>query len=244
MKLAILFCNLKGENKMKRSSFIKIIAMALVLCMLFTSCDLFNKPEPDPQPAACQHTKTELKNAVPATCTETGLTEGSHCSVCETVIKAQKTTSAQGHSYGDWIMDPAPTKTEDGKRYKKCINCPDTIEEILYATGSLGLEYTLSHDGSYYILSNFGTCTDTEVIIPLMYNGKPVTAIGNAAFLNCSTLQTITIPSYITSFGGGVFCGCISLKSVKFENKITEFSSYAFAGNQYGYSLYYGMFEG
>ena len=39
--------------------------------------------------------------AVTPTCTESGLTEGSHCSVCGTVITAQETLPATGHSYGD-----------------------------------------------------------------------------------------------------------------------------------------------
>ena len=95
MKSAILFCNLKGENKMKRSSFIRIIAMALVLCMLFTSC---KKPEPDPvvDPVAqgCQHTTTQLKNAVPATCTTPGYTGDKVCTECgETVEKGAPITT-------------------------------------------------------------------------------------------------------------------------------------------------------
>ena len=43
------------------------------------------------------------------TCTETGLTEGSHCSVCNEVFKAQETVPATGHSWGDvtyvWAED-------------------------------------------------------------------------------------------------------------------------------------------
>ena len=37
--------------------------------------------------------------AVAPTCTDTGLTEGSHCSVCNTVLVAQTTVSAKGHSW-------------------------------------------------------------------------------------------------------------------------------------------------
>ena len=40
--------------------------------------------------------------AVAATCTTAGKTEGSHCSVCNTVIKAQTTVAALGH---DWKAD-------------------------------------------------------------------------------------------------------------------------------------------
>ena len=51
--------------------------------------------------------------AVPATCTETGKTEGSHCSVCGTVIKAQETIPAKGHTPVTDAAVPA-TCTETG----------------------------------------------------------------------------------------------------------------------------------
>ncbi|MBO7432327.1 MAG: leucine-rich repeat domain-containing protein [Salinivirgaceae bacterium] len=39
-----------------------------------------------------------VDSAVAATCTESGLTEGSHCSVCGDTLIAQKTVSAKGHT--------------------------------------------------------------------------------------------------------------------------------------------------
>ena len=42
---------------------------------------------------------TEVTDAAVApTCTETGITEGSHCSVCNTVLKAQEVIPAMGHT--------------------------------------------------------------------------------------------------------------------------------------------------
>ena len=46
--------------------------------------------------------------AVPATCTKTGLTEGSHCSVCGTVITAQETVPTIAHKS---VTDPAVPAT-------------------------------------------------------------------------------------------------------------------------------------
>ena len=37
-----------------------------------------------------------------ATCTDTGLTEGSHCAVCSAVLTAQQPIDARGHWYGEW----------------------------------------------------------------------------------------------------------------------------------------------
>lgn len=60
-------------------------------------------------------------SAVLPTCTETGLTEGSHCSVCNEVIDAQSVVPALGHDWsGEWTIIKQPTDTEDGKKEKTC----------------------------------------------------------------------------------------------------------------------------
>ena len=45
----------------------------------------------------CPHTNTETIPGKAATCTETGLTDGTKCSVCDVVIKAQEEIPANGH---------------------------------------------------------------------------------------------------------------------------------------------------
>ena len=50
--------------------------------------------------AATGHTVVTDK-AVAATCTQSGKTQGSHCSVCGAVITAQKTIAAKGHDFGN-----------------------------------------------------------------------------------------------------------------------------------------------
>ena len=68
------------------------------------------------------HANVVVDEAVDATCTEDGLTEGSHCEACGATIKAQTTISAS-HSLVD-VEGKAKTCTEDGyTAYKACENC-------------------------------------------------------------------------------------------------------------------------
>ena len=71
--------------------------------------------------AALGHTEV-IDSAVAATCTETGLTEGKHCSVCNTVLVAQTVVPALGHSYGDWEVIVQPTYTTEGTQQRVCVN--------------------------------------------------------------------------------------------------------------------------
>ncbi|HIT24860.1 MAG TPA: hypothetical protein IAC27_02275 [Candidatus Enterenecus avicola] len=72
--------------------------------------------------------------AVAATCTHTGLTEGSHCSVCNTVIVAQTVVAKLPHDYVASVTT-APTCTTDGVRTYTCSACSDSYTEDIPATG-------------------------------------------------------------------------------------------------------------
>ena len=61
--------------------------------------------------------------AVAATCTKTGLTEGTKCSRCDVILRAQQSTPVLGHSYGAWVQVKAPTALEEGYRERTCTRC-------------------------------------------------------------------------------------------------------------------------
>ena len=86
--------------------------------------------------AATGHTPETVPTVAP-TCTETGLTEGSKCSVCGEILTAQETVPATGHTA---VAVPAvsPTCTETGlTEGSKCSVCGEilTAQETVPATG-------------------------------------------------------------------------------------------------------------
>ncbi len=85
---------------------------------------------------ACSEKKTEeidalghditFHEAKAATCTETGLTEGSHCQRCGKVIKAQEVIPAKGHTWSPQTGTKA-TMSANGTLIKKCSSCGKSL---------------------------------------------------------------------------------------------------------------------
>jgi len=99
---------------------------------------------------ALGHTEV-IDKAVEPTCTETGLTEGKHCPVCNEVLVKQEIIDALGHSYSDWKVVKEPTEEETGLKQKVCSICNDVVEEIIP---------TLAHTHKYSSVVTEPTCTE------------------------------------------------------------------------------------
>ena len=67
-------------------------------------------------------------NGYPATCTTAGKTDGSHCSVCNTVIKVQTVINATGHKSSAWITDKAASIGVKGSKHRECTVCKKVLE--------------------------------------------------------------------------------------------------------------------
>lgn len=83
---------------------------------------------------ATGHTEV-IDAAVPPTCTQTGLTEGKRCSVCNTVLVKQNIVEKLPHRWDEGVETKAPTCTEAGVKTFTCSQCHNTKTEPISALG-------------------------------------------------------------------------------------------------------------
>lgn len=77
--------------------------------------------------------------------------------------------------------------------------------------GTQGQEF-LYVDNCYELVGYSGAMT--EVTVASSFNGLPVTAVAQSAFMNHSELTEVSIPASVTVIAGGAFSGCSSLQSI------------------------------
>ena len=177
----------------------------------------------------------EILDAVAPTCTETGLTESQYCSTCDKVLVAQEVVDALGHDIVNHEAK-APACTEIGwDAYEACSRCDyttyagdlDSIGHEFNENGACAncsyslLKYVLIADGSAYSLVQTDESISGEIVIPSEFNGKPVTTIGEFAFLERRGLTNIVIPSSVTTIESGAFAKCDGLVSINIPASVT-----------------------
>ena len=133
--------------------------------------------------------------AVAPTCTEEGLTEGSHCSVCGAVIVAQETVPATGHDWGEptwnWSSDnrtaTATFRCANDSTHTRNENATVTTETTPATAGEVGKTVytaTVTFEGETY--------TDAaEVILPILDTTYTLTYDANGGD-GAPVAQTVT----------------------------------------------------
>ena len=106
----------------------KIYSIALLLVILVGCALLLLSCDTAPvDPCAEGHTLV-TDAAVKATCTQKGLTEGTHCSVCQKVLTEQAPAEKLAHTPGEWITVTEATCTQKGSAYRACTVCESITE--------------------------------------------------------------------------------------------------------------------
>ncbi len=92
----------------------------------------------------------------------------------------------------------------------QCIGCDRKV--------SVGLEYELSNDGTFYSVTGVGSCRDVHIVIPENYMGVTVARIEDNALRDIDWLENISIPDSIKTIGSNNFNGCPMLHYTVYDN--------------------------
>ena len=107
---------------------------------------------------------------------------------------------------------------ERGVKYSK------DVRKLLKVPQELRRGYSVK-EGTRIICNNaFAGCSLSNIAIP-----DSVTAIGDYAFLDCSSLSNIVIPDSVIAIGDSAFWGCSSLSNIVIPNSVTSIGDYAFS---------------
>jgi hypothetical protein len=127
----------------------------------------------------------------------------------------------------------APTKYRDGYTLYTCSDCDltyksDYVESLDSDSEYSGIYYTIDDD--QITITGLADDSITEVTIPDTIDGLPVTIIGYAAFRNCTSLTSITIPDTVTSIDESAFYSCTGLTGITIPASVTNIGDFAFYG--------------
>lgn len=93
--------------------------------------------------------------------------------------------------------------------------------------------YKIDDYGPSVTVNSYTSSCSGDIIIPstVEYKGETysVTSIGCGAFMGCSSLTSISIPSSATSIGNSAFSGCTSLTSISLPESLTSIEYLAFS---------------
>ncbi len=207
----------KSAAPKKKKITVAIVISVAVLC-LCAAAFWFLHP----------HTFGEWQVIKEPTCVETGK-EMRKCFCGENEVRTLDALNSSGHVK---VMNKgySATKTEDGMTDSvSCKLCGEVFVsgEVLYATGSQGLEYKIVSETACEIIG-IGTCTDPYVFVPRYIDGYEVIAIAGDAFANCNGITNVTIDDSVKSIGSYAFYGCKGLTSITLGDGIASIDNRAF----------------
>ena len=157
-----------------------------------------------------------------------------------------------------WFFDEGLTKVVSDDYLSQDLK-DSSLSSFYNKTASItGLVFTLSYDGNSYLVSGESTTSPSgEVVIPNIYNGKPVsgfvtgrnsstsafkqnknitsvilrntiTVIADYAFCYLSSIVSVAIPNSVTNIGNSAFSNCSGLTNITIPNGVISIENFTF----------------
>ena len=107
------------------------------------------------------------------------------------------------------------TNETDGYALYTCSKCGASYKNnYKYATGSEGLKFDNNSNFSGLKVVSMGKCTDENIIIPAVVEGKKVMWIEGESFKNAANVKSVKILGKLDRIGSDAFAGCTSLTDI------------------------------
>ncbi len=170
-----------------------------------------------------------------ASCSELG----EQARLCACGERETQPIALQPHFAGAWVVEKEPTiklptpsdpnEREAGLMCQFCAHCGAKLgEELIPATGSLGLAYAVNPDGKTFMVAGIGNCTDEDIIIPENFCGYHVTTVADGAFMRCKTIKSVTLPDTIAAVDSQAFAFCDNLINITLPEGLLQIGEKAF----------------
>ena len=104
------------------------------------------------------------------------------------------------------------------------VDTPITSDVI----SSAGLAFELSDDETYYLVSGIGECTEADIIISCVHQGKPVKGVKTFAFRDCNTITSVYLDKGIECIESYAFFKCNNLINITLNEGLETIEEYAF----------------
>ena len=115
------------------------------------------------------------------------------------------------------------TTTMESTNLTQAVQTTTTNVNTILTSPLTDFDFTLKSDDTYEMTQYIGS--ETDVSIPSVYQGKPVTSIGDFAFYYSENVEFITIPSTINEIGLRSFYVCNNLKAIDVDSNNAYYSS-------------------
>ena len=98
------------------------------------------------------------------------------------------------------------------------------------ASADVSGDFTYSDDGTSIKITDYPEASSGAVVVPDSIAGKPVTTIGSLAFLNCSNITSVSLPSSVNLIEDQAFVNCSKMTSVNIPDGVPRLGYNIFAG--------------
>ena len=176
--------------------------------------------------------------------------EGLKYQLCECGERQEETIPVTEHNMSDWVVEVEPTTETEGLTTRYCLteNCDyvesqvvpvleQDVSDFVFTPINIGNTITTegAEDHVAYMIgdgtrnnSNGYLGTETEIVVPAVYNGLPVKIIGDSAFKNNTSITSIKFSEGIEQIYDYSLSLCTSLRVVELPSTLKYINGLTF----------------